>query len=109
MRATARAEKEQARATRETFRKVGEVVRRDAAGRIAHKSPRSARGYKVRVRQRGIAVEQSLRKTTGRHAQWGTYQMRHALLPALRTREDETMRELERAFDKVADHFNNLP
>jgi hypothetical protein len=35
--------------------------------------------------------------------------MRHALLPALRTREDEMMRELERAFDQVADHFNNLP
>jgi hypothetical protein len=69
-------------------------------------STRSAAGYKVRVRQRGVAVEQSLKRTTGLHPEWGAYQMRHALLPALDETAPETDRRMELALDAVAAHFN---
>jgi hypothetical protein len=91
---------------REAFKTVGSVVQRDAIRRLDPVSSRSAAGYKVRVRQRGVAVEQSLRKTTGAHPEWGKFQMRHILIPALRANEVEVQAEMEKAMDKVALHFN---
>jgi hypothetical protein len=93
-------------AVRATLRHAGDAVRTDAAGRVAGKDARTAAGYKVRVRQRGVAVEQALRKTTGLHPEWGAYQMRHALIPALGAQAEETDRRIEQALDAVADRFN---
>ena len=70
-------------------------------------TPGSAAGYRVYVRQRGVSVEQSLRKTTGEHPEFGTLQMEKALLPALYCNEDEVVRRLEDALDKVAARFNH--
>jgi hypothetical protein len=88
---------------RTVLRQVGDLVRTDAAGRFAHYDAKSAAGYRTRVRQRGIAVEQSLRKTTGRHPEFGRLQMREALIPALDENEDDTVRRMEEALDKVCD------
>ena len=84
---------------RGAFGEVGEIVRADATPRFAKYSTRSAAGFRVVVRQRGVSVEQSLRKTTGLHPDWGKLQMRKGLLPALRHTEPE----VEAAFTKAVD------
>jgi hypothetical protein len=105
LRATARSTAETKRAVRGALREVGEVVKVDATRRFERFDARSAAGYRVRVRQRGVAVEQSLRKTTGKHPEFGALQMRKALLPALVSKEREVERGFEKAIDKVADTF----
>lgn len=106
MRAYQQADRDSRKELRAALKHAGEIVQRDAARFISPISSRTAAGYKIRVRQRGVAVEQSLRKTTGAHPEWGSYQMRHALLPALMVNEDEVERRMEAALDIVAAHFN---
>ena len=89
------------RELRKAFRESGELVRSDAAARFSPIDARSAAGYKVRVRQSGVAVQQSLRKTTGKRPDYGALQMRRALLPALDANEAETMQRIEAALDDV--------
>ena len=91
------------RELRRAFREAGELVRSDAVARFTPIDARSAAGYRVRVRQRGVAVEQSLRKTTGRHPTYGALQMRRALLPALLENEAETEQRMEDALDRVVE------
>lgn len=105
VRACDRAGRETKKYVRDTFRQVGEPVRVDAAATVAGKSARSAAGMRTVVRVRGVAVEQSRRKTTGHHPEWGAWQMRHALTPALDRNEDETVLAFSRAIDRVCDHF----
>ncbi len=103
-------------ATREALESVGEIVRLGGArGLIQYKESkynrpqdavRSATGFKVRVRSRGVEVEQSLRKTTGLHPEWGSAQMRHGLLPSLYGSEAAITAEFDRAIDKVVIAFN---
>jgi hypothetical protein len=105
LRAADRAGKESKSEVRSTFRKVGDVVKHEAARRFESIDARSAAGYRTRVRQRGVAVEQSLRRTTGKRPDFGSLQMRDALIPALEQKEHEVEREMEHAIDVVADHF----
>jgi len=105
LRAADRASRESKREVRSAFRDVGEGVREEAAQRFAHVSPRSAAGYRVRVRQRGVSVEQSLRKTTGTRPDFGEVQMRDALIPALEDNADDIERRMTDAIDRIADHF----
>jgi hypothetical protein len=109
LRACKQAPKETEKQVRETFRTVGRSVERGASVRIAPHNARTAAGYKTRVRARGIAVEQTRRKTTGHHPEWGGYQMRHALMPALEANETELVRDLEEAMGDVARHFEKVP
>lgn len=105
MRATARADRESKRYVRESFRQVGEIIRTEAVGRFSPVDQRTASGYRTRVRQRGISVEQSIAKTTGKRPDYGSLQMRRALLPALMGNQDSLLRDLDQAMDRVADHF----
>lgn len=107
VRAFADCDRKTKRELRATLRHAGEAVQASAIQRLSPIDHHSAQGYKVRVRQRGLAVEQSLRKTTGAHPEWGAYQMRHALLPALEANEDETERRMEIAMDVIAARFNH--
>jgi hypothetical protein len=107
LRGLATADKETKLAVRATLKQTGEATRTSATSLLSPVDTRSASGYRVRVRQRGVAVEQSLRRTTGRHPQWGSYQMRHALLPALAANADETEHLMQAALDIVAAHFNS--
>lgn len=100
------ADRETRLSVRATLRHAGDATRAAAATRLAAVDSRSATGYKVRVRQRGVAVEQSLKKTTGQHPEWGAYQMRHALLPAAADNAEETDRRMAAALDLVCAHFN---
>lgn len=108
LRACNKAEKDTKREVRAAFRKVGDVVRTEARANLRDYDKRSAGGLRTRVRQRGVSVEQSLRKTSDesrRRPNWGSYQMRHALVPALDDKKREVVEEMEEAFDRIANHF----
>jgi len=53
---------------RSELKEAGQIVQREATSLFSGVDARSAAGYKVRVRARGVAVEQSLPRTTGQHA-----------------------------------------
>ena len=109
MRATAQADKETKKLVRNTLRQVGDIVRQEATHRFSHVDAHSAGGYRTRVRQRGIAVEQSLRRTTGLHPEWGAIQMRLALVPAVEANEARLERDTEQALGVMAHHFESRP
>jgi hypothetical protein len=106
MAALASADRKTQRAARDEIRKAGEHVRLDAGRLFATTDRKSAAGYRVRVRQRGVAVEQSLRRTTGHHPNYGGLQMGRALIPALEANEQQTLSAIEQALDRVCDRFN---
>ena len=106
LRACDNAGKQTRKEVRGTFRKIGELVRVDARGRLAPLSVKSSRGYRTKVRQRGVSVEQTLGRTTGKRPDWGRLQMRRVLIPALHDHEDDVRRELDAALDKVAKRFS---
>ena len=105
LRACDRAGKESKAYVRGSFREVGDIVRLDASAMLAPVSSRSAAGYRTRVRARGVAVEQSLRKTTGTRPDWGVHQMRRVLVPSMTQNEERIVGAMDRAIDKVCDHF----
>jgi hypothetical protein len=107
VRGLAQLEKAERAAVRKVLRQTGEAVKLDAAGRIAPKDGKTAAGFRVVVRQRGVAVAQALRKTTGAHPEWGAYQMRRALIPAVSDKQDETERAMEHALDVISETFNH--
>lgn len=106
LKALQRADADTRKLVRQAFRDAGEIVRRDAAERLSKYSARSAQGLKVRVRQRGVAVEQSLRKTTGKRPDYGALQMRKALLPAREEQHDKVERFVEDALDRMGRNFD---
>jgi len=108
LRATNRAEKESKTFVKDNFRRVGEVVRAPAADDLRGLQPsgKSAAGLRTVVRVRGIAVEQTLRKVTGKRPDWGATQMRKILIPNLESHERDIEQAMEKAIDNVADHFD---
>jgi hypothetical protein len=93
------------REVRSAFRDVGETVRAEWSRRFATVDARSAAGYRVSVRQRGVSVVQSLRKTTGLHPEYGSLQERYGI-GALRHEQHVVEDRLEHAIDRVADNFD---
>lgn len=109
LRACSRAEKATSKEVRAALAKAAEPVRAEAASLFESVHERSARGYKIRVRARGVSVEQSIRKTTGAHPEFGSLQMNTALIPALESNQDEIERGAERAVDEITDIFERRP
>ncbi len=105
MRATARTQPAARREVRAALREAADPVRQDATRRFSVIDERSAAAYRVVVRQRGVAVESRLRKTTGKHPEYGALQMRKALLPALDDNERQIEHRVEHAIDRIADTF----
>lgn len=111
LRASDRAGKESKKFARTAYREVGNLVRDEARDRIRSEgtlpasSEKTAAGLRTYVRQRGISVEQSLRRTTGKHPEYGSWQMRHGLIPALDAKTGEVLNATDEALDKIADHF----
>src|SRR5204862_5457364 len=101
IRACDHAGKEVKRFVRDELREVGNIVRVDATHKFEAYDVRSAEGYRTVVRQRGVSVEQSLRKVTGKHPEYGAFQMQKALLPALAENEVTVERKMEAAINKV--------
>jgi hypothetical protein len=90
-----------AKEVRERLRDVGRVVQQGAAQLLAPISPASAQTFKVRVRQRGVAVEQSKGRTTGLRPDFGVLQMNRALLPALDAHGSEVEQKLDDMLDNL--------
>jgi hypothetical protein len=105
LRACDRAGKETKKEVRDTFRKVGDIVKVDAAGKFFAYDVHTAAGFRTVVRARGVSVEQSLRRTTGLRPDFGALQMRRALLPALAEDEPQVEHQFEEAISTVANHF----
>jgi hypothetical protein len=95
--------KDLAKEVREELRKAAEPVRREAQALFSPVSADSAAAYKVRVRQRGVAVEQSKRRVTGLRPDYGRLQMGRALIPALERKADGVVDDLGEMLDKLAD------
>jgi hypothetical protein len=102
-RAASKAEKSTKKVVHEKLREAATVVRVEGYRRFRRYSERSASGFRIRSRIGGVFVEQSLRKTTGQHPEYGTLQMRVALEPALDAKAGEVERNLEKAIDELAD------
>lgn len=66
-----------------TLGEVAAIVQTGAAGRTFPVHAPSAVGYKAFVAHDGARVVQSRSKTTGERPDWGSWMMRHALIPAL--------------------------
>ena len=66
----------------------------------------SASGFRTRVRQRGVSVEQSKKKHGGKRPDYGALQMRRALLPALDTKQEEVVEAFSKANDRICDAFD---
>jgi len=78
------------------------LVRDSAASRFSAIDTRSAGGFRPRLRGFGkVVVEQRLRATTGLHPEFGSLQMRTALLPALYSEQKKVMKELEDMLDTI--------
>lgn len=103
MRAVNKADKETKKLVRARFKQVGEIVRKDGASRFSRYDSGSASGFKVKVRARGVSVEQTRKKVTGRRGDYAELQMSRALEPALVDNQDEVVREIEKAVDDVVD------
>lgn len=101
------ADREARTAVNGTLLQAGEAVRKDAAGRINPKSAKTAGGYRVISRDRAVAVEQTVPKTSGLRPDWGGYQMTHALQPAATDQQPKTDEKMRAAMDVVAGHFNS--
>lgn len=94
------AEKETRKQVRDVLRETGDVVRKEAATTFSVIDAGSASGFKTRVRQRGVAVEQSRRKTTGRRGDYGHMQQ-ETLERALDSKQDEFVKAAEEAVEKL--------
>jgi hypothetical protein len=105
VRAANRTSREARKEIREALRDVGEVVRADAADRFSTYDEQSAGGFRVRVRERGVAVEQSHRRTTGTRPDFGALQMRRALIPAGEENEQDVDERMQEALESIADYF----
>lgn len=94
-------DKSLAKEVRLELKSAGEIVRVEAASRFSSVDRKSAAGYRTRVRARGVAVEQSLGRTTGKHPQFGRMQLVGALIPALEDKQDQVVERLGDMLDRL--------
>lgn len=103
------AERNIKKGTRDALRHAGDAVKQGATDLFGKYDARSAAGYRTRVRRTGVAVEQSIRRTTGKRPDFGALQMRTALVPSLEEHEAETVELFEHALDVIAHQFETEP
>jgi hypothetical protein len=88
-------------AFRGELKRVGDIVRMDAAARFAPYDKKSAAGYRTYVTQKHVNVGQSIRATTGTRPDYGALQMRKALLPALYSKQADIREGFEKVLDGI--------
>lgn len=91
-----------AKETRKGLKEAAEPVRKEAQALFEHINARSAAGYRVVSRARGVSVEQRYRRTTGKRPDYGRRQMGRALIPALEAKADDVVKGIEKVFDQLA-------
>jgi hypothetical protein len=79
---------------RRMLKAAGEPVRAEWQRLMSSVNARSAAGYRVAVRARGVSVEQRIRRTTGNHPEYGSLQMRRGLR-ALSVRREQVIEHVE--------------
>jgi hypothetical protein len=105
-RAINKADKDTKKLLKARFVKVGDIVRDEGRSRFSSIDAGSAAGFQSKALVSGVKVQQSKRKTTGRRGDYGSLQMRRALLPALDAKQSDVVDELEKALDDIADIIN---
>ena len=101
-RALRASDKDAAKGLRKELREAAKVVALDARGKFAGVDGFSAMGIRPRVRAGLVAVaEQSRKRTTGKRPDYGSLQMRRALVPALWDKRDEIEERVELMLDSV--------
>lgn len=109
LQATDRAGRATKRLTREGLAEAAEPVRLEAQRLFNPYSTYSAKAYYISIRRAGwVYLQSRLRKTTGKHPEWGALQMSEAFVPAADSGEEMVARGLALQFDKIADQFNRL-
>ena len=106
LRATDAAGRETKKLARDEVRKAAEPIRDEARRLFMGVHPKSALRYGVSVRKVGtVAIEQRLRRTTGKRPDFGGLQMKRALVPALDNKGDEATERLDDALERICDHW----
>lgn len=88
--------------TRDALKKAAEPVREEAADLFQGIDARSASGYKVRVRGKGVVVQQSRRGRKYKRPNYTRMQLGIALYPALDRRRDDVIEGLGEMIDQLA-------
>lgn len=84
------------------LRAAGTIVAATARARFGYIDARSAAGFKSKTKGFGrVVVQQSRRKKTGKRPDFGSLQMRRALLPALSENEPQVLRHVENMLDRI--------
>ena len=84
------------------LRAAGEIVAADARTRFLGVDARSAAGFKSKVRGFGrVVVQQSRRRTTGLRGDFGSLQMRRALLPSVNENQARVLETVEGMLDRL--------
>jgi hypothetical protein len=85
---------------------AGRIVQDEARNLFSVIDTRSAMGFRARLKGFGrVVVEQRRRKTTGQHPEFGSLQMRRALIPAVSDSETKVMNEMEDLLDDLWRRF----
>lgn len=88
------------------LREIGGNVASEATKLFSEIDEYTAKGFKARVRPAGVlVVENTRRKTTGEHPEYGALMMRKALLPARSIKMEETTERFELAMDRTFSHL----
>ena len=84
------------------LREAGKLVAASARSKFSAIDARSAAGFRPRVRGFGrVVVEQRLGRTTGLRPDFGSLQMRRALLPAMREEEPQVIAAIDDLLGRV--------
>ncbi len=97
-----RISKDLSKEVRDGLRKAADPVRQEAVALFSPISAASAAGYRIVVRQRGVALEQSRRRTTGLRPDYARLQFARAMAPAVDRKENDVVKGLEQALDDLA-------
>jgi hypothetical protein len=78
------------------------IVASDAIQRFSTIDARSASGFRPRLRGFGrVVVEQRRRKTSGKRSDFGSLQMRRALIPAMGDNQARVIEHLDDMLDRI--------
>ena len=94
--------KDLSREVRSGLKEAAQPVLQEAQALLSPVSADSAAGYRIVVRARGVALEQSRKRTTGLRPDWGRFQFGRAMAPAVESKEQEVVNGLEKVLDDLA-------
>lgn len=94
-------DKDLSKELRGSLKEAAEIVAVSARGKFDDISPASAATLRAVVRARGASVEQSRGRVTGLRPDFGSLQMRRALVPALTEKEPQVVEKVDAMLEKL--------